>query len=91
MRGFIDYFDDPRVVEIMLNGDKSLWIERVGEGMVDTGRRIEPVDAERFISIVLREQTDYTKWRHQFFGNMSDNEIEADIDDFVKSHPNAFE
>ncbi|MBQ1856338.1 MAG: Flp pilus assembly complex ATPase component TadA, partial [Anaerovibrio sp.] len=52
MRGFIDYFDDPRVVEIMLNGDKSLWIERVGEGMIDTGRRIEPVDAERFISIV---------------------------------------
>lgn len=52
MHGFIDYFDDPRVVEIMLNGDKSLWIERVGEGMIDTGRRIEPVDAERFISIV---------------------------------------
>lgn len=52
MRGFIDYFDDPRVVEIMLNCDKSLWVERVGEGMFDTGRRIEPVDAERFISIV---------------------------------------
>ena len=52
MSGFIEFFDDPLVTEIMLNEDKSLWIERVGEGMVDTGRRIEPEEAERFIAIV---------------------------------------
>lgn len=52
MRDFIEYFDDPLVVEIMLNEDKSLWVERAGQGMVDTGRRIEPPEAERFISIV---------------------------------------
>lgn len=52
MRGFIEFFDDPRVVEIMLNEDRSLWIERAGEGMMDTGRKIEPQEAERFISIV---------------------------------------
>ena len=52
MRDFIEYFDDPAVVEIMLNEDKSLWVEKAGVGMVDTGRRIEPPEAERFISIV---------------------------------------
>ena len=52
MTGFIDFFEDELVTEIMLNEDKSLWIERIGEGMIDTGRRIEPDAAERFISIV---------------------------------------
>ena len=52
MRGFLEFFDDPRVVEIMLNEDGSLWIERAGEGMMDTGRKIAPPEAERFISIV---------------------------------------
>ncbi len=65
--------------------------ETLTNGMQCLTKGLGIVEAERFISIVLREQTDYTKWRHQFFGNMSDNEIEADIDDFVKSHPNAFE
>ncbi len=65
--------------------------ETLSNGMQCLTKGLGIVEAERFISIVLREQTDYTKWRQQFFGNMSDNEIEADIDDFVKSHPKAFE
>ncbi len=65
--------------------------ETLTNGMQCLTKGLGIVEAERFISIVLREQTDYTKWRQQFFGNMTDNEIEADIDDFVKSHPKAFE
>ncbi|CQR29548.1 hypothetical protein THICB1_120103 [Thiomonas arsenitoxydans] len=30
--------DDPKVVEIMLNPDGTLWVDRLGEGMRQTGR-----------------------------------------------------
>ncbi|MDE2267674.1 MAG: P-type conjugative transfer ATPase TrbB [Betaproteobacteria bacterium] len=40
--------DDPRVVEIMLNPDGSLWVDRMGEGMQQTGR----IDAVRALTIV---------------------------------------
>ena len=52
MRNFVEYFDDPLVTEIMLNEDRSLWIEKAGQGMMDTGRKISPDEAARFISIV---------------------------------------
>jgi len=40
--------DDPKVVEIMLNPDGSLWVDRLGEGMRPTGR----IDAVRALTIV---------------------------------------
>ena len=35
---FLQAFDDPRTVEIMLNGDGVLWQERLGERMRPIGR-----------------------------------------------------
>lgn len=40
--------DDPQVVEIMLNPDGTLWVDRLGAGMVCTGR----IDAVRALTIV---------------------------------------
>ena len=40
--------DDPKVVEIMLNPDGALWVDRLGEGMQQTGR----IDAVRALTIV---------------------------------------
>jgi type IV secretion system protein VirB11 len=40
--------DDPKVVEIMLNPDGTLWVDRLGEGMQQTGR----IDAVRALTIV---------------------------------------
>lgn len=36
------YLDDPDVIEIMLNPDKKLWIEKLKTGIEDTGYTIEP-------------------------------------------------
>ncbi len=33
------------------------------------------VESEKFISIILREFSDYTEWRKDLFGNMSLSEI----------------
>ena len=40
--------DDPQVVEVMLNPDGTLWVDRLGAGMVCTGR----IDAVRALTIV---------------------------------------
>jgi P-type conjugative transfer ATPase TrbB len=48
------FLDDPNVIEIMLNPDSSLWIERLGEGCIDTGKIIHPANARQVIELVAR-------------------------------------
>lgn len=43
---------DPTVVEIMLNPDGKLWIDRLGQGRSFTGHVLSSADAERVIFIV---------------------------------------
>ena len=43
---------DPDIVEVMLNPDGRLWIDRLSEGLNDTGERLSPADGERIIRLV---------------------------------------
>ena len=43
---------DAAVIEVMLNPDGRLWIDRLGEGRADTGLCILPAEAERIIRLV---------------------------------------
>ncbi|GCE90279.1 conjugal transfer protein TrbB [Komagataeibacter diospyri] len=43
---------DPSVVEVMLNPDGWLWIDRLSEGLSDTGETVTPADAERIVRLV---------------------------------------
>lgn len=43
---------DPIVVEIMVNPDGRLWLDRLGEGRIDTGTVYEPAQIERIIRLV---------------------------------------
>ena len=43
---------DPTVLEVMLNPDGRLWIDRASEGRHDTGERIATAEAERIIRLV---------------------------------------
>ncbi|MGG6430275.1 P-type conjugative transfer ATPase TrbB [Acetobacter pasteurianus] len=43
---------DPGVVEVMLNPDGRLWIDRLSEGMANTGDVITSADAERIVRLV---------------------------------------
>nr|WP_205207000.1 P-type conjugative transfer ATPase TrbB [Asaia sp. As-1742] len=47
-----DHLDDPSIVEVMLNPDGRLWIDRLAGGMEDTGARITAADAERIVRLV---------------------------------------
>jgi type IV secretion system protein TrbB len=46
------YLDDPTIVEVMLNPDGRLWIDRLSSGLEDTGCRVTPADAERIVRLV---------------------------------------
>ncbi|MCB9942792.1 MAG: P-type conjugative transfer ATPase TrbB [Geminicoccaceae bacterium] len=46
------FLDDPAVVEVMLNPDGRLWIDRLSEGLADTGERLSAVDGERIVRVV---------------------------------------
>jgi len=43
---------DPAVIEVMLNPDGRLWVDRLGDGISDSGERLSPADGERIIRLV---------------------------------------
>lgn len=43
---------DPAIIEIMLNPDGRLWIDRLGDGLCETGEHMAPADGERIIRLV---------------------------------------
>lgn len=43
---------DPQTIEVMLNPDGRLWVDRLGQGMIDSGERLTPADGERIIRLV---------------------------------------
>src|ERR1700736_1914435 len=46
------YLEDPGIVEVMLNPDGRLWIDRLSSGLEDTGRHISVADGERIVRLV---------------------------------------
>jgi type IV secretion system protein VirB11 len=46
------FLEDPSIVEIMLNPDGRLWVDRLSDGLSDTSLRVEPADAERILRLV---------------------------------------
>lgn len=59
--------------EIRLNGMQSL-IQSLGE-----------VQAERFISLIQRDNFDYTQWQRQLFDGIGIEELSQQADDYSKS------
>ena len=60
---------------IMEKGMRSL-VETLGE-----------VDAERFITRLIREPFDYTKWQRDLFDSMSIEEISNEAAEYCKANP----
>jgi P-type conjugative transfer ATPase TrbB len=51
----VGYLDDEMIVEIMLNADGRVWVERAGEGMFEAKARMSPDDALRMLRLVATE------------------------------------
>ncbi len=48
----IAHLAEASVVEVMLNPDGRLWVDRLGEGLIDTGATMSPADGERIVRLV---------------------------------------
>ncbi|NJM84098.1 MAG: Flp pilus assembly complex ATPase component TadA, partial [Tabrizicola sp.] len=46
------YLEDPHVVEVMLNPDGRLWIDRLSEGLTQTDDHLSAADGERIVRLV---------------------------------------
>ena len=46
------WLEDPSVIEVMLNPDGRLWVDRLGEGISDTGMTLAAADGERIVRLV---------------------------------------
>jgi len=46
------WLEDRGVVEVMLNPDGRLWVDRLTEGLTDTGERLSAADGERIVRLV---------------------------------------
>jgi type IV secretion system protein TrbB len=46
------WLEDPAIIEIMLNPDGRLWMDRLTGGPSDTGKRLSAEDGERIVHLV---------------------------------------
>ena len=46
------WLSDPNVIEVMLNPDGRLWVDRLGSGVADSGVMLTAADGERIIRLV---------------------------------------
>ena len=61
--------------------------EILNKGMECLRTQLGVVEAETFISALIREQSDYTKWRETAFDNMTLYEFIEDAAEYEKMHP----
>ncbi len=47
-----EWLADPAVIEVMLNPDGRLWVDRLGEGLADSGVQLAAADGERIIRLI---------------------------------------
>ena len=45
------------------------------------------IEAEHFISVLLREKSDYTKWRRKYFANISSDEFHGAAVAYGRANP----
>lgn len=50
--GIAAWLDEAAVVEVMLNPDGRLWVDRLGSGLTDTGKLLSAADGERIVRLV---------------------------------------
>ena len=54
------------------------------EGMDVLIEKLGKVDAERFITLIIREPFDYTKWQESLFEDLSVRELSENAMEYVK-------
>ncbi|MDI9476328.1 MAG: hypothetical protein WBI21_04575 [Natronincolaceae bacterium] len=56
------------------------------EGMNILIEKLGKVDAERFISLIIREPFDYTKWQNGLFEDLTVRELSEKATEYIKNN-----
>ena len=62
-------------------------VEIMNKGMECLRDNLGVVDAETFISLIIREKFDYTRWQREYFDNMAPGEFHEEAVKYAKEHP----
>ena len=62
-------------------------MEIMNRGMSCLLEKLGVVETEQFISTIIREKFDYTKWQQQRFDNMSSDEFQEAAVAYAKENP----
>ena len=61
--------------------------EIMEKGMECLLEKLGTVETEHFISVIIRERSDYTKWRQKYFDNVSSEDFQAAAIAYAKKNP----
>lgn len=45
------------------------------------------IEAEQFISVIIRERFDYTEWQRRYFDSVNDEDFVEKVAEFERTHP----
>lgn len=62
-------------------------MEIMNRGITCLLEKLGAVETEQFISAIIREKFDYTKWQQQRFDNMSSDEFQQAAVTYAKENP----
>ena len=62
-------------------------LEIMNEGMNCLLKELGVIKTEQFISVMIREQFDYTKWQRNLFETMSVDELNEAAAQYTKENP----
>ena len=60
--------------------------EILNNGMKCLKEKLGVIEAERFISVIIREQFDYTKWQAEYFDKMTDEEFNTAATEYARNN-----
>lgn len=68
-----------------------IWMNSTAE-IMDAGmncllEKLGVIETERFIATIIREKSDYTKWRRKYFEDISSEEFNREAEAYGKEHP----
>ena len=61
--------------------------EILARGMKCLTREMGLVEAEQFVSLIIREKSDYTRWQREYFDAKTPEEISREAAEYEKAHP----
>lgn len=62
-------------------------VEIMNKGMNCLLGKLGVVETEQFISIIMREKFDYTKWQQKHFDELTPEQIDDEAKRYVEEHP----